>query len=178
MKLSNYLDAFEATVLEVRSAVSSVRGRDFHVNFLNISPHYFNNAELAPMDGRRTASALGAAMKARGIPSGSMEILDMIYLWNARRFLIRGETGFPCEAGRSSLFIDSRGVVYLCHIFDRPILSLRESGFMLNFGEAFRESVSLIDKGKCPGCFTPCEAYQSILAELYRRFSFARPVRE
>jgi radical SAM protein with 4Fe4S-binding SPASM domain len=69
----------------------------------------------------------------------------------------------------SSIFIDPFWTVYPCSMFDEPIGNLRENGFDL--GEIWNSKKSLevlreIEEERCPHCWTPCEAYQTVLGNL------------
>jgi len=48
---------------------------------------------------------------------------------------------------------------------------LRDNEYNLNkilAGEKSRQIRDLIDKNLCPQCWTPCEAYQMIMADLFK----------
>ena len=63
-------------------------------------------------------------------------------------------------------------MVYPCSIYSRPLGSLREHDYRLRDileaaeSRAAREAVVA---EACPGCWTPCEAYQSIFAQFAGR---------
>jgi hypothetical protein len=69
----------------------------------------------------------------------------------------------------SSCFIDPYWRLFPCSIWDQPIGSLREGNFDLRTlweGEfARRTRASVVDE-RCPHCWTPCEAYPTILGNL------------
>ncbi|MBM4388240.1 MAG: radical SAM protein [Deltaproteobacteria bacterium] len=170
------LFSFEKAIASARAMDNRLRAADFHLNIQNISPHYFNNTDMVRINRRETAGALKRAAAKRGIPFTAMEILEHQYLKKACSFLMRTdgaeEDELPaCEAGRSSLFVNPQGIVYPCHIFDMPVLSLRKSGFRLTGNGEMKEALALIDQKKCPECWTPCEAYQSIFAFIFRKIS-------
>ena len=71
----------------------------------------------------------------------------------------------------ASCFVDSWGNVFPCTIYDRKVGSLRDVDYDL--GRIWRapETVGLqqeIWDYHCPQCWTPCEAYQSILGNVLR----------
>jgi hypothetical protein len=54
-------------------------------------------------------------------------------------------------------------------MFDEPIGNLRENGFDL--GRIWRSRKALevlrtVEEERCPHCWTPCEAYQTVLGNL------------
>jgi MoaA/NifB/PqqE/SkfB family radical SAM enzyme len=88
-----------------------------------------------------------------------------------RRYLETGETPMRCHALRSSCFVDSWGNVFPCTIYDKRIGNLRDSGYDLAAiwsTAAAAELQQEIWESQCPNCWTPCEAYQSILGNVLR----------
>ena len=96
-----------------------------------------------------------------------MSYLERKYLERVPEYLETGRSPVPCAALRASVFVDSKGLVYPCSIYDRPLGSLRENDFdlgaLLSTADARAAREEVIDE-KCPGCWTPCEAYQSLLS--------------
>jgi len=83
----------------------------------------------------------------------------------------------PCHALRSSCFIDPWGRVFPCITYSRPVGNLRDTAMDLQpiwQGHEATRIQSEIWQGKCPQCWTACEAYQSILGNLVRPLVFAR----
>jgi radical SAM protein with 4Fe4S-binding SPASM domain len=72
---------------------------------------------------------------------------------------------------RSSCFVDSWGNVFPCTIYDKKIGSLREVDYDLGRlwqsaeADALQQEIWDYD---CPQCWTPCEAYQSIMGNFLR----------
>jgi radical SAM protein with 4Fe4S-binding SPASM domain len=88
-----------------------------------------------------------------------------------RRYLETGETPMRCHALRASCFVDSLGQVYPCTIWDRRLGSLRDVDYDLarlwNTPAATALQADVWER-RCPNCWTPCEAYQSILGNALR----------
>ena len=175
MTLSRYnAGALEKTFRACERACPGLRGDDFHVNVAQVSGHYYGNEgeaeRLAPDRGtvvealRRYRALAGMALSLRGQ-------LERAYLRGLVRYLDTGRTPVRCHALRSSCFVDPWGTVYPCITWDRPLGSLRDHGMALGGVWAGREATNLqgdIWKGKCPQCWTACEAYQSILGNSLR----------
>ncbi len=86
-------------------------------------------------------------------------------------FLESGRTPLPCKALASSVFVDARWNVYPCSMYDAPLGNLRDRGFELMplWEEPRTRSLQAeIASSRCPNCWTPCEAYQTILGNLAR----------
>lgn len=168
--VDHFPDAFAA----VKREIPWLTYEDFHVNIVHESQHYLGNTNL---DLRRNVGPTALANAAeeygrlRGLPLHPVAFLERSYLKRVRRYLESGQTPMRCHALRSSCFIDSWGGVYPCTIYDKKIGSLRESGYDLGAiwnSQATRDLQAEIWESNCPNCWTPCEAYQSILGNILR----------
>ena len=175
MTLSRYnADALEKTFRACESACPGLGSDDFHVNVAQVSGHYYGNegdAERLSPDRGRIVEALRRYRALAGMPLSLQGQLEGAYQRGLVRYLDTGRTPMRCHALRSSCFVDPWGTVYPCITWDRPLGSLRDHGMALSRVWAGREAVKLqgeIWKGKCPQCWTPCEAYQSIFGNLLR----------
>jgi radical SAM protein with 4Fe4S-binding SPASM domain len=153
--------------------VPDLEYRDFHVNIVN-EGHYLHNEDLdlkQKVDPKALADESEAYAKLRGFGLGPMNYLERTYLSRARRFLETGRTPMRCHALRSSCFVDSWGNVFPCTVYDKKIGSLRDVDYDL--GEIWRsEEAERVQREiweyDCPQCWTPCEAYQSIMGNFLR----------
>ncbi|MBU7015069.1 MAG: radical SAM protein [Theionarchaea archaeon] len=94
-------------------------------------------------------------------------ILSLLYTKILEKYLMGTPISFRCVSGRSSFFLDPYGVLYPCITMDAPFGSLREDSVQdILGGEHASSIVHRIREGKCPGCWTPCEAYQTIVENL------------
>jgi len=100
--------------------------------------------------------------------SDPFSIVRCIYLELLLRHLSRPIKGvLPCTAASGSCFIDPYGRVYPCIIVDEILGGLRETDYDLNKiikANKFTSFRSRIKKDFCTGCWSPCEAYPSIVA--------------
>jgi MoaA/NifB/PqqE/SkfB family radical SAM enzyme len=165
------LDALDATMAAARQELGSLSIDEFHMNIAHVSGHYYANNAFSgipePDAARRVLGRISVARKRRLFDPVSM--LEHRYQKLARIYQQTGITPLPCQAAGVSCFVDPGGNVYPCSTFAVPIGSLRESGYDLAviWRSADRSTIrqSVLD-GSCPGCWTPCEAYQTILANL------------
>jgi MoaA/NifB/PqqE/SkfB family radical SAM enzyme len=168
------VDHFPAAFAAAKREIPNLNYRDFHVNIVHESGHYLGNKDLA-LRKNVSADALARATEAygklRGFGWSPVNYLERAYLKRVRGYLESGKTPMRCHALRSSCFIDSWGHVYPCTIYDRKMGSLRDVDFDLsriwNAEETVRVQKEIWDY-KCPQCWTPCEAYQTILGNLVR----------
>ncbi len=160
------------TLAAVRERLPDIRPGDFHYNLAHRS-FFYDNLELDPVpDPDIALSELKNLIAGfRPLP-GPRKFLERAYLKGAVRFVTGGISPLPCRALSSSCFIDPRWDVYPCTGYDRRLGNLRETDFDLgriwNDPETARLQQEIIN-GNCPQCWTPCEAYQTILGNLLRR---------
>jgi MoaA/NifB/PqqE/SkfB family radical SAM enzyme len=168
------VDHFPQAFAAAKREIPDLDYRDFHVNIIHESGHYLHNTDLAlrkavPPDA--LARATEAYARLRGFGWSPVNYLERAYLKRVRQYLETGRTPMRCHALRSSCFIDSWGHVFPCTIYERKIGSLRDADYDLASIWQSDDAAALqkeIWDYKCPQCWTPCEAYQSILGNALR----------
>lgn len=166
MTLSDFnRGALFSTIEAVRAEIPGVALSEFHVNLAQESAHYYQNEGLGKPQ-REALTDLGRFVAERGHKFHPVAWLERRYQKLLPEFLETGRTPVRCKALASSVFIDPRWNVFPCSMYDAPLGNLRESGFDLDALWRDGRTRALqreIAAGKCPHCWTPCEAYQSIL---------------
>lgn len=165
------LGIFDETLAQCNNAIGNVTVNDFHLNLAHQSGHYYDNSDSTAIPN------LDQATKEfrRIVQQRKQKILDPVafiekrYQQNTAQYLTTGRVSIPCVAGAASCFITPQGVVHPCSVFDSAIGSLRD--YDMNFNLLWRSESRIsvrntIIKNSCPGCWTPCEAYQTLLANL------------
>ena len=169
------VDHYPAAFAAARREVPDLRHDEFHVNLVHESPHYLGNTDLglgAKVDREKLAAAVEEYAHLRGLPRSPVGYLERAYLSRVRRYLETGRTPMRCHALSASCFVDSWGNVFPCTIYDRRIGSLRDVDYDLarlwSTPEADRLEREIFDY-RCPQCWTPCEAYPSIMGNFVTR---------
>ena len=161
---------FDRTLEAARKLCPDLTPRDFHLNIAHRSAHYYGNAEADYLNHKNEMiEELRRFRRAQSWSPGPVGFLERRYLRHAESYLKTGLTPMRCHALKSSCFIDSWGNVYPCGMYDRKLGSLRDFDYDLGELWASPETVRLqqeIWNYDCPQCWTPCEAYQSILGNL------------
>lgn len=102
------------------------------------------------------------------------DLMQKVYLKTVPAFLKNPSgIGKNCAALKSSFGIDPQGNVIPCLMWDRCLGNLREVDYdiMKLWNDPAKETILReIEGKKCPGCWTPCEAYQKILDHLVKSF--------
>ena len=175
------VELLEPTVAAIADEVPGFGWRDLHVNFLHRSAHYFQNQDVERPDPVRLADAIRLLRARRGPPRHPTHLLEHLYLRHVPEHLRTGRSPVACGSMSGSGFIDPTGRVYPCHIWDAPVGELRDVDWSLPAlwgAEAARTARAEVVADRCPGCWTPCEAYPAVLADLPaavgRRANFPR----
>ncbi len=150
----------------VRRFCPDLRPGEWHVNLMQRSDHYFQN-ERVPLPSREASRrALLRWIRFRGVPAAPFGILELAWQGIALALLSRPALAPPiCSALRSSFFVSPSGKVHPCHIWGEPLgqvgpgQSVRD---LLRSGRG-RWLASLVANGLCPRCWTPCEAYPTLI---------------
>ncbi|MFT3769680.1 MAG: radical SAM/SPASM domain-containing protein [Minicystis sp.] len=136
---------------------------EWHWNWLQISGHFFDNADLAALPAVKTGDLVRHHLSRRGAPRSMVDWMELAFLLNLE-FYRRGEpSGIVCQALRSTAFISPEGDLYPCHVYDRKLANLRGADVQKTW--ASPEVVAArrdIERLACGGCFTPCEAYPAL----------------
>ncbi len=167
------VDHFPQAFAAAKEQVPDLDYRDYHVNIIHEGAYLHNeeNELRAKVAAEKLADATEAYGTLRGYSPGPVNYLERTYLANVREYLETGRTPMKCHALRSSCFIDSWGNVFPCTIYDRKVGNLREADFDLHAIWQDEQTVDLqgeIWDSNCPQCWTPCEAYQSIMGNFLR----------
>jgi MoaA/NifB/PqqE/SkfB family radical SAM enzyme len=165
--------AFESTFEALSRVCPDLDVADFHLNIAQVSDHYYGNAgsnEIAP-DRDVAVQELRLYRKRRGRTRSPQAWLENTYLKHLERYMASNEMPMTCHSLRSSCFIDPWGTVFPCITYSRPVGSLRDHDMNLGaiwHAPSTKALQSEIWAGDCPQCWTACEAYQSILGNLFR----------
>lgn len=163
--------SFKETLREVDREIGGVRARDFHVNLIQHSQHYYGNTEKI---GQMVRDVLREELERISalrddFPLSPVGLLERRYQRLAGEYLEKGLCPLPCQALSASFFMDPTGNVYPCSVYDRPIGNIKDFDYDIRilWDTKYRKQIrEEIRQGSCPQCWTPCEAYQSILASL------------
>ena len=172
MTLSSWnLDRVDETVEALAQRIPGFGWRDLHINVMNESPHFFGNTGVKKPAGADVAVAIDHLLQKRGRPRTKTELLEYLFLRRLPEHLKTGRSPVPCQSMRGHAFVNPQGLVYPCHIWDRPVGSLRDHQYSLGRLWSSHEAQKTRDEvssNRCPGCWTPCEAYPTILSNLPR----------
>ena len=157
--------AIEQTYAEARDHLGGLDRDAFHFNVAQRSAHFYGNEDMETADPGSVLDALGRADEA--FPASPRALMERAYRGLVPRFLEDGRSPVTCQSLSASCFVDPWGTVYPCITEDRPLAKLQDHGWSLaSVWRATEEAAADMAAGRCDGCWTPCEAYQSLLGAL------------
>ncbi len=156
----------------VESVLRSLRaeGTALQICFYQVTDHYHHQAEhRALLPGFRDAMRARLASIRRLAPAP--DPIGRVFLDLATSFYRRPKARqvLPCYSGLAAVSCDPTGEVYPCINFKRSMGRLRQSDYRLDALLASPAAARIrarIADGACPGCWTPNEAYATILCNL------------
>lgn len=167
------LGMFDETLDACRTVLGNVSVEDFHINIAHASGHYYNNVDTEGLPDQEKAvhevERISALRKQRYLDP--IAFIEGRYQRHIRHYLKHGRARLGCQAAAASCFINPSGMVFPCSMFDEPLGSLRN--YDMNLYRLWKSANrvrlrALVKSNSCPGCWTPCEAYQTILANLVK----------
>ncbi len=175
MTLSSFnVGKFDELYRELHSRFPEIGYDRIHVNVFHTSSHFYSNAEGGAEEKREKwkraaiAEMRNVLLKRRFSPFDSLGFLERRYIKGSIRYMKTGRSPMSCLSLSSSMFLDPHGNLYPCTIWNRKMASIRENKDLRKLWNSreFRETARLARELKCPNCWTPCEAYQTILGNL------------
>jgi len=143
--------------------------KDFHFNIFHTSSFYYNTHKQQILPEKdELLEDINYILKEKG-SIGVLSLLERKYIKLIKEYLDTGKSPMKCKALVSSCFIASNGDVYPCITFNKKLGNIRESNY--NLKKIWNSEISfsirkMIEENRCDGCWTPCEAYQTILGNL------------
>ncbi len=170
--LAKNVHLVDATLAAIREMIPDFDRSELHLNVGHESDHYFGNSGYqggGPRDAvlteiQRHQDALGRSWN-------PVAFLEDRYQAFVGKYFETGKSPLPCAALATNCFIDAYWNLFPCSIWDEKIGNLREAGFDLATVWNAHRARSLrqdVVNENCPHCWTPCEAYPTILSHLGR----------
>ncbi len=161
----------EETFRDLRRYIPKISYRDIHINIDHISPHYYANS-FRKIDREKVLAGVYHYARKRTYGFGVFEYLERAYHRSIAGYLNLGKTPRQCVALRDSVFIDPYGNVFPCSIYAENLGNIKEYDFSISKILSLESAGHLrkeIQGGKCPQCWTPCEAYPMILGSFFKK---------
>jgi radical SAM protein with 4Fe4S-binding SPASM domain len=172
MTLSKYnLGLIDETVEEFRALIPSIHYNDFHLNIAQTSRHFYRNVGVDLGVDKEVIRVIEEFRQRKKGKFTAVQFLEGRYQQLIPQYIKTSKSPLTCQSLSASVFIDPYGNIYPCAIWDKKIVSLRDGDFNLKkiwHSNRIKEIRKKIISKQCPGCWTPCEAYQTILGNFFR----------
>jgi MoaA/NifB/PqqE/SkfB family radical SAM enzyme len=158
------------TLAAIRTVIPDFQRTELHLNVGHESDHYFANGGYG---GATHHADILRAVEDHRRQTGSalhpVKFLENRYQALIAKYYETGKSPLPCTALSSSCFVDAYWNLFPCSIWSEGIGNLREAKFDLRSlweSERARTLRQDVVEERCSHCWTPCEAYPTILGNL------------
>ncbi|MBL7663473.1 radical SAM protein [bacterium] len=160
-----------ATVSAISEVVPGFTLEDLHVNIPHISGHFYGNNDRVLTVTEQMTRAINDLERVRKFRISPLRIVEGIYRKKINNYLQTKECPEDCAALMSSVILSETGVIYPCLMWDEPLGNVRDTDYdilpHLRSGRA-RDLREKLLKKDCANCWTPCEAFPTILSNCLR----------
>jgi len=170
LTLSKYnVQDFDEIFEKMASEIPGLEYNDIHINLAHTSSHFYDNSEdvlMSPLDQSNIIKAITRKTQEQKI--GIIKFLESRFQALAVKYSQNNKNPATCQSLSSSVFLDSKGFLYPCITWDKQLGNIKDYKYSLHDFFSAPEKTIERDKivnGDCPNCWTPCEAYQSIMAQ-------------
>ena len=162
--------AVDETIAAIRTVIPGFTRAEMHLNLAHESAHYFDNVGYQHEGHRdRVLQAVEGHRRMNVSGLNPVTFLEDRYQALIPAYLETGRSPLPCTALSSSCFVDAQWNLYACSMWGERVGNLRTEGFDLDGlwrGERRGALRAQVVGEKCSHCWTPCEAYPTILGNL------------
>jgi len=163
------VDLLDETMNAIKLEIPVFTYKDLHINIAHSSPHFYGNKQIDFPVNKVVSTISSFSERKKFSLINPVSILEYQYLKRIRKYLKTTKCPMECHSLRSSIFLDPYGNVYPCTAYDKKIGNINSQTLkaMLSKTEV-KKLANDIRKLNCPQCWTPCEAYQTILGNLFK----------
>ncbi len=165
------IDYIDELITDLKKNIQDFDFSNLHFNIFHQSAHYYNN-QNKDISLELTLHSLKKYLGLCALGNPVKVFLEKEYIKELGFFINNGRSSFPCQACLSTCFLNPYGEVFPCSIYNLKIGNLKENNFDINAlwncgkTKAVRKCV---EENKCPGCWSPCEAYPAIAGHFLRK---------
>jgi len=170
MTISAYnYTAIEQTYIDLKKWIPDLKRSDIHFNIVHQSSHYYGNEEKNLSLNEAMINKITAYNKKKKFAWTKIALIERIYQNLISKYIQTKKTPLSCMALSSSVFLDPYGNIYPCTMWSYPLGNIRNYNMDLKHmwnRDSTTYALAQIRKKNCSNCWTPCEAYQTILGNL------------
>jgi len=170
MTISRHNATFiEETYESIKKEIPSLKRTDIHFNIAHYSSHFYGNVNQDVSFSSDPVGELIAYNKKKGLTVTKISWIEYLYQRSISKYLKEKKTPLPCRALSSSIFLDPYGNIYPCSMWNAPLGNIKHISYSIKNIWGTKKTIRIlqaIQNKKCANCWTPCEAYQTILGNL------------
>ncbi|MBY0516422.1 MAG: radical SAM protein [Bacteriovoracaceae bacterium] len=155
----------------IKNQIPDFDVKEMHLNVPHQSAHYYQNEEMKIDAPDEILSSVEKFYSDHKRETSLLSFVEKNYQNHAKEYLLNKKSPLPCSAVMSSVYISEKGEIYPCTIWDKPLGNIRDHEYDVRailFNDRAKKARSDAQNLKCPQCWTPCEAFPSILANIPR----------
>ncbi len=164
------LTKFKDTFLSLKEAYPKLEFDDININIFSKSSFYYTNQDLPDLDPAVTQAAINEILKMDQDPLTLNNFLRRRYLKLYARYVRLKKCPLNCRALSASCILDPQGDIYPCGIYGVKVGNIREDNYDLKKiwqGGLAKKISGDCFAGRCPSCWSPCDAYSTMAASLF-----------
>ncbi|MFZ2024816.1 MAG: radical SAM protein [Microgenomates group bacterium] len=170
MTISNYnFMTIEQTYRELKNEIPSLKRSDIHFNIAHQSSHYYGNEEKHLTLSSAMIKSISEFNQKKPFAWTKIAWIERIYQRLIQKYITTKKTPISCRSLSSSIFIDPYGNIFPCSMWNQPLGNIKKNkGNLMTMwnDKKMLNALHIIQMKRCANCWTPCEAYQSILGNL------------
>lgn len=171
MTISTYNYTFiKQTYQALKNEIPNLRRSDIHFNIAHQSSHYYGNEDKHLQLNTAMIRNIDKYNNKKGFTWTKIALIERIYQNLIQIYIQTKRTPLPCVALSSSLFLDPYGNIFPCAMWNYPLGNIRDYAWnLMNMwnNKKTQQALALIKLKRCANCWTPCEAYQTILGNIF-----------
>lgn len=156
---------------ELKENISNFKFSDLHFNLGHVSEHYYENNisnDISPSI-KIIEELEKFEKKYKEFNLNLFSIIEYFFRKKLKKYLNNNKTPMSCLSGKNSIYLSEHGVIYPCSMWDNATGQLRKQSYNIENilkGEDHLNALKQITNGKCAHCWTPCEAYQTMIGNV------------
>ena len=163
------IQQFPEILRKMEEEIPGLTYDDIHINFAQASNHFYENSGDVLIKAHEKLDIFRKiAERTQRDAQGIIRYLESRYQSLAVEFLRKNKNPAICQALSCSLFMSPQGDLYPCISWDKRLGDIKNYQYSLDSFFKNRDVMMArrdLMQDKCPNCWTPCEAYQAIMAQ-------------
>ncbi|MDD5130155.1 MAG: radical SAM protein [Candidatus Omnitrophica bacterium] len=166
----NNLGKFKEIFHSIKNAYPELKFDDINVNIFNKSSFYYNNQDMPGLDSAKVISQIDEILKMDKDTLTINNFLRRKYLKLYKKFIQLKKSPLKCQALSATCILEPQGDLYPCGTYAVKIANIKDYEYNLKriWSSPLAKKVSVdCAKGKCPSCWSPCDAFSAIGGSLF-----------